>query len=58
MPLEIQGIGLELRILVCDSAAYTDILLGHNAMLTLGIWEDYTNEKLYVRQFPSGQILR
>ena len=50
IPLEIQGIRLQLRILVCDSAAYTNILLGHDAMLALGMWQDYTNEKLYVRQ--------
>ena len=49
IPLEIQGIGLHLRILFSDSSVYTDILPGHDAMLALGMWKDYTNEKLYVR---------
>ena len=35
---------------MCDSAAYTDILLGYDAMLALGMWQDYTNEKLYIKQ--------
>ena len=39
--LEIQNIGIQLRLLVCNSAAYTDILLGHDAMLALGMWQDY-----------------
>ena len=30
-------IGIQMRVLVCDSTAYTDILLGHDAMLTLGM---------------------
>ena len=50
IPFEIQGIGIQLRVLVCDSTAYTDILLGHDAMLALGMWQDYTNEKLYIKQ--------
>ena len=50
IPLEIQDICLQLRVLVCDSAAYTDILLGHDAMLVLDMWQDYTNEKLYIKQ--------
>ena len=37
IPLEIQNIGIQLRLLVCNSAAYADILLGHNAMLALGM---------------------
>ena len=48
--MEIQGIGIQLRVLVCDSTAYTDILLGHDAMLALGMWQDYTNERLYIKQ--------
>ena len=48
--LEIQGIGVQLRVLECDSAAYTDILLGHDAMLTLGMWQDNTSERLYIKQ--------
>ena len=28
IPLEIQNIGIQLRLLICNSAAYTDILLG------------------------------
>ena len=50
IPLEIQNIGLQLRLLECNSAAYTDILLGHDAMLTLGMWQDYPWEKLYIKQ--------
>ena len=41
IPLEIQNIGIQLRLLVCNSAACTDILLGHDAMLELGMWQDY-----------------
>ena len=41
IPLEIQNIGIQLRLLVCNSAAYTDILLGHDVMLALGMWQDY-----------------
>ena len=50
IPLEIQGICIHLRVLVCVSTAYTDILLGHDAMLALGMWQDSTNEKLYITQ--------
>ena len=50
IPLEIQGIDIQLRVLVCDSAAYTDILLDHDAMLALGMWQDYTNERSYIIQ--------
>ena len=50
IPLEIQNIGIQLRLLVCNSAAYTDILLGHDAMLALGMWQDYPQEKLYIKQ--------
>ena len=48
--LEIQNIGIQLRLLVCNSTAYTDILLGHDAMLALGMWQDYPQEKLYIKQ--------
>ena len=44
IPLEIKNIGIQLRLLVCNSAAYTDILLGHDAMLALGMWQDYPRE--------------
>ena len=50
IPLEIQNIGIQIRLLVCNSAAYTDILLGHDAMLALGMWQDYPREKLYIKQ--------
>ena len=50
IPLEIQNIGIQLRLLVCNSTAYTDILLGHDAMLALGMWQDYPQEKLYIKQ--------
>ena len=41
IPLEIQNIGIQLRLLVCNSAAYTDILLGLDTMLALGMWPNY-----------------
>ena len=41
IPLEIQNIEIQLRLLVCNSPVYTDILLGHDAMLALGMWQDY-----------------
>ena len=50
IPLEIQGIGIQLRVLVCNSAVYTDIFLGHDVMLALDMWQDYTNERLYMKQ--------
>ena len=50
IPLEIQNIGIQLRLLVCNSAAHMDILLGHDAMLALGMWQDYPIEKLYIKQ--------
>ena len=50
IPLEIQNIGIQLRLLVCNSAAYIDILLGHDAMLALGMWQDYPWEALYIKQ--------
>ena len=53
IPLEIQGIGIELSVLVCNSTAYTDISLGHDAMLALGMWQDYTNERMYIKQTTS-----
>ena len=49
LQLELQNIGIQLRLLVCNSAAYTDILLGHDAMLVLGMWQDYPQEKLYTK---------
>ena len=48
IPLEIQHIGIQLRLLVCDSVTYTNILLGHDAMLALGMWQDYPREKIYI----------
>ena len=50
IPLEIQNIGIQLRLLFCNSAAYTDILLGHEAMLALGMLQDYPQETLYFKQ--------
>ena len=44
IPLEIQNIRIQLRLLVCNSATYTDILLGHDTMLALGMWQDYPRE--------------
>ena len=48
--LEIQNIRIQLRLLVCNLAAYTDILLGHEVMLALVMWQDYPWEKLYIKQ--------
>ena len=55
IPLEIQNIGIQLRLLVCNSAAYTDILLGHDAMLALGMWQDYPWENI-IHQTDSNTV--
>ena len=51
IPPEIQIIKIQLRLLVCSSVAYLDILLGHDSMLALGMWQDYPREMLYIKLY-------
>ena len=50
IPVKIQEVELQLRLLVCDTQATADILLGKNTLQELSAWQDYTNNVIYLAQ--------
>ena len=49
LPLKLDNLTIQIKVLVCDSACPCDILLGRTSLAHLSAWQDYANSKLYIR---------
>ena len=48
--VQIQGIILQLKLLICDTQAYTGILLSKMALEQLEAWQDYSTNTIFIKQ--------
>ena len=48
--LNVQGCMVQFKLLMCDTEAYTGILLSKMALEQLQTWQDYSTNTLYIKQ--------
>ena len=50
IPIKIEQIEMQIRMLVCDTLAEPGILLGRNTLQELAAWQDYTANTIFIAQ--------
>ena len=50
LPLKLENLVIQIKVLVCESECPYDILIGRTSLAHLSAWQDYATNKLYIQQ--------